>query len=311
MNSPSIYQSTELLDVLAVWSRKHMAASHPIDRHKQPVILSVCLIKPSRYDDEGFVVRYWRGVLPNNTVACFQGLTENIRQCGLLGDVDLHVRVFDEAVMQFRIQEIVDLHRSPGQQVLAALVGVQTNQFCRAADIASALRREGIPVIIGGFHVSGMIAMFPELSAEIRQLLDSGVAVFAGEVEDRWLEVLRDALEGNLKAVYNFLRDPPNLSCAPVPVIDKRYLRNFVASKMATLDCSRGCPFHCSFCTIINVHGRTGIAPRSALRRPCGAGTARLESLFTSLQTTTSPGTPRGGRFSMSSSDFAKRRRFR
>jgi hypothetical protein len=40
----------------------------------------VWLIKPSRYDDEGFVVRHWRGVLPNNTVACLKGLTEEIRQ---------------------------------------------------------------------------------------------------------------------------------------------------------------------------------------------------------------------------------------
>lgn len=248
-----------------------MTAGNPADRRKLPVTFSVCLIKPSRYDDEGFVVRYWRGVLPNNTIACLQGLTENIRQCGLLGDADLRVRVFDEAVMQFRIQEIVDLHHSPGQQVLAALVGVQTNQFCRAADIASGLRSEGVPVIIGGFHVSGMIAMFPEPSAEIRQLLDCGVTVVAGEVEDRWLEVLRDALQGNLKPVYNFLRDPPDLSCAPVPVIDKRYLRNFVASKMATLDCSRGCPFHCSFCTIINVQGRKN-RHRSA---ECIAGAVR------------------------------------
>jgi hypothetical protein len=85
----------------------------------------------------------------------------------ILGDVDLRVHLIDEAVMPFRVEQLVAISHSPGQQVLAALVGVQTNQFCRAADIALALRREGIPVLIGGFHVSGMMAMFPTISPEI------------------------------------------------------------------------------------------------------------------------------------------------
>ena len=78
-------------------------------------------------------------------------------------------------------------------------MGVQTNQFCRAADIALSLRREGVPVMVGGFHVSGMLAMFPGVSREIQELLDAGVSVVAGEVEHRWHELLRDAWEGRLR----------------------------------------------------------------------------------------------------------------
>jgi len=37
----------------------------------------VYLIKPSKYDDEGYVIRYWRGILPSNTLACLYGLTED------------------------------------------------------------------------------------------------------------------------------------------------------------------------------------------------------------------------------------------
>jgi radical SAM superfamily enzyme YgiQ (UPF0313 family) len=158
--------------------------------------------------------------------------------------------------MPVRVEELARLHHAADWQVLAALVGVQTNQFCRAADIALALRREDVPVIIGGFHASGMIAMFPELPPEIRQLVDAGVTVVAGEVEDRWSDILQDALHGTLKQVYSFLGAPPDLSDAPGPILDKYYMRKFTASKLATLDCSRGCPFHCSFCTIINVQGR-------------------------------------------------------
>ena len=233
-----------------------MPASYFANGIKRPATLYLCLIKPSRYDDEGFVIRHWRGVLPNNTLACLHGLTEDTRQRGLLGNVDLRVRLLDEAVMPVHIEELARLHRSPDRQVLVALVGVQTNQFCQAADIAFALRREDVPVMIGGFHVTGIMAMFPEPSPDIRQLLAAGVTVVAGEVEHRWSEILRDALQGALKPVYNFLGDLPDLSYAPGPIIDKEYMRKFTASKIATLDCSRGCPFHCSFCTIINVQGR-------------------------------------------------------
>ena len=36
----------------------------------QPSRLHLFLVKPSRYDDDGYVVRHWRGVLPSNTLAC-------------------------------------------------------------------------------------------------------------------------------------------------------------------------------------------------------------------------------------------------
>jgi len=71
------------------------------------------------------------------------------------------------------------------------------------------------------------------------------------------LEIVNDAFRGTLRPMYNFLESPPELSRVPPPMMEKRYLRHFMASRMATLDCSRGCPFRCSFCTIVNVQGRT------------------------------------------------------
>jgi len=223
---------------------------------RQPSIFHVFLVKPSKYDDEGFVIRHWRGVLPSNTLACLHGLTEDVRRRRLLGDVDLRIHLLDEAVARIPLDRIARLNRRAGERVVVGLAGVQTNQFCRAADIALALRREGVAVILGGFHVSGMLAMFPSVSPEIQQLVDAGVSVVAGEVEYRWAEVLRDAYQGSLKPIYRFLDDLPDLSQAPRPVIHKRYLRKFISSNFGTIDCSRGCPFSCSFCTIINVQGR-------------------------------------------------------
>jgi len=86
-----------------------LIGSGPTQRGK----LHVWLIKPSRYDDEGFVLRHWRGVLPSNTLACLNGLTEDIRQRRGLGDVDLRVHLVDEAVMPFRVEQLVSVSHSP------------------------------------------------------------------------------------------------------------------------------------------------------------------------------------------------------
>ncbi len=237
-------------------------------RHSE---LRVILIKPSRYDDDGYVVRHWRGVLPSNTLACLQGLTEDVGRRKLLGDVDIKVQVLDEMVDKISVSKIARLSRRPGVRVVVGLAGVQTNQFCRAADLALELRREGVTVIIGGFHVSGMLAMFPDVAPEIQELVDAGVTAVAGEVEEHWADLLRDAYEDVLEPIYNFMSDLPDLSNVPRPVINKDYLRKFVVSNFGTIDCSRGCPFNCSFCTIINVQGR-----KSRHRSPeCIAETVR------------------------------------
>jgi len=225
--------------------------------------LYVYLLKPSKYDDDGFVIRHWRGVVPSNTLACLYGLTEQARSRRELGDVELKVRAVDETVRKIPLRQIIRSNRPPRQRALACLVGVQSNQFPRAADLALELRRQGVAVMIGGFHVSGMLAMFPEGSPEIRRLMEAGVTVVAGEVEEHWARLLRDACSGRLQPLYRFLEDPPDLSRAPLPHVDRGLLRRFVSSNYATMDCGRGCPFNCSFCTIINVQGR-----RSRYRSP-------------------------------------------
>ncbi len=87
--------------------------------------------------------------------------------------------------------------------------------------------------------------------------MDDGVTIVKGEVEESWEQLLRDAVEGKLKPLYDFLKNKPDLYEKPIPVIHRKYLKKFVASNhFGTLDCGRGCPFECSFCTIINVQGR-------------------------------------------------------
>jgi radical SAM superfamily enzyme YgiQ (UPF0313 family) len=218
--------------------------------------LTIFLVKPSKYDDDGYVVRHWRGVLPSNTLACLHGLTEEVKENGTLGQVEVRVRLVDETVARVPVREIVRANRRPGEKAVVALVGVQTNQFCRASDLALELRSHGVTVLLGGFHVSGVLSLFSSVSPEIQKLVDAGVTIVAGEVEDHWSEILRAAHRGELASIYRYLDELPDLFDAPRPIVDKSYLKRFVSSNFGTVDTSRGCPFNCSFCTIINVQGR-------------------------------------------------------
>ncbi|NWG13072.1 MAG: radical SAM protein [Acidobacteria bacterium] len=218
--------------------------------------LTVVLVRPSKYDDAGYVIRHWRGVLPSNTLACLHSLTEDLKNRSVLGqNLEIRIRIYDDTVQRIPLGRIIRSNRLPRNRTVVALVGVQSNQFPRAADLARRFREGGLQVLIGGFHVSGMLALFPEVSPEIKELLDLGVTVVKGEVEETWEEVLADALADRLKPIYDFLGRKPDLSDKPIPMIHRRYLKRFMTSNFGTIDCGRGCPYNCSFCTIINVQG--------------------------------------------------------
>jgi radical SAM superfamily enzyme YgiQ (UPF0313 family) len=215
------------------------------------------LIKPTQYDDDGYVVRHWRGVLPSNTLACLAGLTDEVIAQKRLGQgVHLEVHLLDETVDKIPMKRICRSQRGDHTKTIVCLAGVQTNQFPRAVDLARSFRKAGLTVLIGGFHVSGYLSLLSEFPPDIQELLDEGITIVKGEVEQTWGDLLSDAIHDRLKPVYDFLGDKPDLYEKPIPAIRKEYLRKFIAPNFGTLDCGRGCPFDCSFCTIINVQGR-------------------------------------------------------
>jgi hypothetical protein len=220
--------------------------------------LRVLYILPSKYDDDGYVLRHWRGVLPSNSLCVLKQLTEQVAASGELGgDVRVDVEIYDDTVQRLPLRRIVRLHQRGHERVVVGLVAVQTNQFARATDIIMELRRHGVPVMIGGFHVSGILALFDTPSPELQRLLDAGVTLVKGEAEapGALAAILRDAVNGTLAPYYN-ITEFPALENVPAPLAESRYLRRFTNRRMATIDTSRGCPFNCSFCTIINVQGR-------------------------------------------------------
>jgi radical SAM superfamily enzyme YgiQ (UPF0313 family) len=216
------------------------------------------LIKPSKYDDEGYVVRYWKGVLPSNTLSCLNGLSEDVQERGVLGkDLAWEITLIDDTVQGIPHKKIIRESRQPGTKTVICLVGVQSNQMPRAADIAMKFREAGVAVMMGGFHISGVMATLPDLTPELVTLKNAGVSLSAGEAEGgHWELMLNDAIHDRLKPVYNFLNDIPDISKAAFPRINPKHQKRYALQHFGTLDCGRGCPFGCSFCTVINVQGR-------------------------------------------------------
>jgi tRNA A37 methylthiotransferase MiaB len=215
------------------------------------------LIKPSHYDADGYVIQWMRSGIPSNSLAAVYALARDAAQRQVLGsDVAIDISATDETNCRVRIKDIIAKFKRHDGFGMVGLVGAQSNQFPRTLDLARPLRQAGIPVVIGGFHVSGCIAMLPEMQADLKVALDMGCSLFAGEAEDGRIDkVMQDAARRMLAPIYNHMDDLPALESTPTPYLPPEVLKRTV-DHYASFDAGRGCPFQCSFCTIINVQGR-------------------------------------------------------
>ena len=218
-------------------------------------LFRLVLVKPSHYDDDGYVIQWFRSAIPSNSLAALYGLARDCSERGILGpDVTIDIHAFDETNTRIRPERIARLVEE-ADDGMVMLVGVQSNQFPRALDIARPLVARGIQVGVGGFHVSGTIAMLDGDDDHMRLARDMGLSLFAGEAEGRLDEVLRDAAAHRLKPLYDYMDDLPGIEGAPIPLLAAARVRR-TAGSVTSFDAGRGCPYQCSFCTIINVQGR-------------------------------------------------------
>jgi radical SAM superfamily enzyme YgiQ (UPF0313 family) len=98
--------------------------------------------------------------------------------------------------------------------------------------------------------------MLPEMPTELREAMALGITLFAGECEDHLDEVIRDAAAGSLRPLYNYMRTLPEISSVPTPPFLHKAFVHRTVGNVTSFDAGRGCPYQCSFCTIINVQGR-------------------------------------------------------
>jgi len=225
--------------------------------------LEIIYIVPSRYDDDGYVLRWIKGVVPSNSLAVLKSLTKDMidnwsdreHRADREHSSRLSMTSYDDNVEKIPFAGIARRNNAE-TKVIVGIVGVQSNQFPRATDIALRFRELGVDVMIGGFHVAGMLALFDEPPPELQTLLDHGVTLVAGEAETPGVleSLYQDVLENRLKPVYRFPK-APSIENAPLPQADPKYIDHFGA-RWATIDSSRGCPYGCTFCTVINIQGR-------------------------------------------------------
>src|SRR5262249_44714265 len=88
----------------------------------------VILIKPSHYDDDGYVIQWWRSTIPSNSLASVNSLLEECAAQQVLGpDVDLDIEAYDEGNAVIDVKRAIRCIRKAGAGFVG-LVGVQSNQ---------------------------------------------------------------------------------------------------------------------------------------------------------------------------------------
>lgn len=196
-------------------------------------------------------------MIPANSLASVNGIAMDCAVRKVLGeDVEIVLHTIDETNEYVDYRKLSRMIKKDGGHGLIGLVGVQSNMFPRAMDLAERFRSEGIQVAIGGFHVSGILSMLDVFTPELERAVDAGITLFAGEAEERRLDILlQDAYAKNLKPLYNYLDDMPTLMGQPIPFLEHDSVKRTWGT-YGSFDLGRGCPFDCSFCTIINVQGK-------------------------------------------------------
>lgn len=126
------------------------------------------------------------------------------------------------------------------------LVGISlmTSQAPAGYRIADEYRRRGITTVLGGMHPSA-------LPQEAIQHAD---AVVIGEAENVWGQLLEDFKQGRLKEFYQS-EDWTSMGSIPFPRWD--LFKGESTFSLRAIQASRGCPFHCTFCSVTKFFGNS------------------------------------------------------
>lgn len=108
-------------------------------------------------------------------------------------------------------------------------------QIGEAYQLAEHYRQMGIPVVMGGPHVSA-------LPNEAGEFCD---AVAVGEGEPTWEEIVDDCENNRLKGIYDAQQCDYDLADSPMPAFE---LLDISKYNRLTVQTSRGCPHRCEFC---------------------------------------------------------------
>jgi radical SAM superfamily enzyme YgiQ (UPF0313 family) len=153
-------------------------------------------------------------------------------------------------------------------------IGAMTRMIAKAYRVAGSLRAAGVPVVMGGPHVT-------ELPDEALGR-DGGPryadAVALGEADETWTQIIKDAVDGRLRDVYTAvdqegrerkpdLQNYPQIPWDSLDIDQFNRIPGFVRPVMEhfrtgwetfhiiPIESGRGCPYGCEFCTVTGFFG--------------------------------------------------------
>jgi radical SAM superfamily enzyme YgiQ (UPF0313 family) len=153
-------------------------------------------------------------------------------------------------------------------------IGAMTRMIARAYRMADAIRAAGVPVVMGGPHVTEV----PDEALGKDGGLRHADAVALGEADETWAQIVEDAARGRLKEIYAPLDEKgverkPSLQPYPeipwetydldqfnmvpkfVQPLLKKYGSGWGAVRLIPIESGRGCPYGCEFCTVTGFFG--------------------------------------------------------
>src|SRR5213082_1359980 len=216
--------------------------------------MRILLYNPDNGFTRNFMTHLWMFLL--------QSLTPKGHQVVL---IDGNAQPMDEAGIAHFVRE---------QNIGLVGIGAMTRMVARAYRMADAIRAVGVPVVMGGPHVTEEADEALGRNGGPRH----ADAVALGEADETWPKIVEDAARGQLKDIYAPVdafgqERKPSLKEYPAIPWDKINLEQFnLVPKMARralqsigegwgtfriipMESGRGCPYGCEFCTVTGFFG--------------------------------------------------------
>src|SRR5246127_2963074 len=203
-----------------------------------------------------------RNFMPHLWMFLLQSLTPPGHEVVL---IDGNAQPMDEAsIARYVREEKIDL----------VGIGAMTRMIAKAYRMADAIRRAGVPVVMGGPHVTEMADEALGRNGGPRH----ADAVALGEADETWPQIVNDAAQGTLKEVYApvdvfgqerkpALQDYPaipwqsldldqfNLVPDAARAMLQKVGEGWGTFRIVPVESGRGCPYGCEFCTVTGFFG--------------------------------------------------------
>jgi len=206
------------------------------------------LVKPSHYDDDGYVIQWFRSAIPSNSLAAVYGIAKELADERVLGEnTDIDIHVIDETNTRVRVDRITAMIKA-ADAGMVMMVGVQSNQVPRNARSVAAVAQRGHPgrhrriPHVGRDFDARRRGQGAERRASARHLdlcrrgrRPSGLC--AARRRQRHAEA----------ALQFYERVCPASRVRRSRFYQEKRVRR-TAGAVTSFDAGRGCPYQCSFC---------------------------------------------------------------